>query len=211
MPRNHAVVTALVLSLVSATACNNDRAPLPLTDPPAAKRPPTALTVEPAAPAPAARPRARAPKAGQPTGLSAAPFPVSIVLPPIPTLPAAPSAAPPPPAPLPPPAPAERRETSRVIVYGADWCAPCRQLQSSLRSRGVPFAFIDMDDKAAMSSAEGRLISEMPPGMRNGIPATRVVQPSKQTKWVRGNDPDGVERAYRGPETVRPAGSARER
>ncbi len=191
------VVITLVLSLASAVACNNDRAPLPLTDPPATRRPPTALTVEPAA-APAARPRARVPKARQPTGLSAAPLPASIVLPPIPTFPAAPSASPPLPAPLPPPAPAERRETSRVIVYGADWCMPCRQLQSSLRSRGVPFVFIDMDDKAAMSSAEGRLISEMPPAMRNGIPATRVVQPSKQTKWVRGNDPDGVERAYRG-------------
>lgn len=185
------VVIALVLSLASAVACNNDRAPLPLTDPPAAKRPPTALTVEPGSPAPAARPRARAPKAKQPTGLSAAPFPVSIVLPPIPT-------APPPPTPPTPPASAERRETSRVIVYGADWCMPCRQLQTSLRSRGVPFVFIDIDDKAAMSSAEGRLISEMPPAMRNGIPATRVVQPSKQTKWVGGNDPDGVERAYRG-------------
>jgi hypothetical protein len=191
MPRsNHIVVTALVLSLVSATACDNDRAPLPLTDPPAEKRPPTALTVEPGAPALAAR----TPKTGRPT----VPFSVSIVLPPIPTFPAAPSAAPPPPTPPPAPAPAERRETSRVIVYGADWCAPCRQLQSSLRSRGVPFVFINMDDKNAMSSAEGRLISEMPPAMRNGIPATRVVQPSKQTKWVGGNDPDGVERAYRG-------------
>lgn len=178
------VVITLVLSLASAVACNNDRAPLPLTDPPAKKRPPTALTVEGSAPAPAARPRARAPKAN-------APFPVSIVLPPIPT-------APPPPTPPTPPASAERRETSRVIVYGADWCMPCRQLQTSLRSRGVPFVFIDIDDKNAMSSAEGRLISEMPPAMRNGIPATRVVQPSKQTKWVRGNDPDGVERAYRG-------------
>lgn len=197
---NHLVVTVLVLSLAPAVACNNDRAPLPLTDPPAAKRRPTELTVEPAATAPGARPRARAraPKPKQPTGLSAMPFPVSIVVAPIPTFPAAPSAAPASPASPPPTAPAERRETSRVIVYGAEWCTPCRQLESSLRSRAIPFVFVDIDDKAALSSPEGRLISEMPPSMRNGIPATRVMQPSKQTKWVRGNDPDGVERAYRG-------------
>lgn len=194
-------IASLALALISVTACDKSQAPAPLIDPPPTPRAPTELRVDPppAAPTPKpARPRRSAPTS--PGGLSAMPFPVTINLP-LPTVPAWPTL----PAmdlptvpPEPRPSQSDRRETNRVIVYGAEWCSPCQHLKGSLRQRGVPFVSIDIDDKAAMSSGEGQLIAELPPDKRNGIPLTRVVQPNRRTTWVHGNDAARVERAYRG-------------
>ncbi|MEB2314329.1 MAG: hypothetical protein OZ928_21000 [Polyangiaceae bacterium] len=191
----------LALALVSLSACDRSQAPAPLIDAPPTPRALTELRVElpPVAPTPKpTRPRRSKPAAAG--GLSAMPFPVTINLP-LPTIPAwptVPAVDQPTVPPEPRPSQSEPRETSRVIVYGADWCSPCRNLKGSLRQRGVPFVFIDIDDKGAMSSTEGRLIAELPPDNRNGIPLTRVVQPNHQTTWIHGNDAARVETAYRG-------------
>lgn len=194
-------IATLALCLVSVTACDKSQAPAPLIDPPPTPKAPTELRAEPAPEAPTPKPaRPRRSKPTSPSGLSAMPFPVTInlPLPAIPAWPTVPARDQPTVPPEPRPSQSEPRETSRVIVYGADWCRPCQQLKGSLRQRSVPFVFIDIDDQAAMSSTEGRLIAELPPDKRNGIPLTRVVPPNRQTTWVHGNDAGRVERAYRG-------------
>ncbi|MCC6899957.1 MAG: hypothetical protein IT377_13335 [Polyangiaceae bacterium] len=190
----HHVIATVTLAMVSVTACDNGQAPAPLVDSPTTAKRPTELKLGPTPAALTPRVRRQPPrKSTSRGGPPAAPFPVNI-----PSLPAAPTADLPPPVPAPRPSQSERREVSRVIVYGADWCRPCQDLKVSLRERGIPFVFIDMDDKTAMSSAEGRLITEMPANLRGAIPATRVVRPIGAVTWVSGNNAHGVEAAYRG-------------
>lgn len=93
---------------------------------------------------------------------------------------------------------AEHAASSRVIVYGAAWCHACVSLQRRLKDRQVPFAYIDIEDKRALATADGAHITEKPATMGNVVPISRVVQTNGQPTWVRGDGAESVERAYRG-------------
>lgn len=87
--------------------------------------------------------------------------------------------------PRPLPAPNQRS----VTVFGSRWCPACRSLERSLKARGVPYAYVDLES-ARPGSTEG-----MPAEMRNVVPVTKVMH-AGQITWVKGADAAGVERAY---------------
>jgi glutaredoxin len=78
---------------------------------------------------------------------------------------AAPPASTPPPTPGQPPSnpnasalPDPQPNARPVIVYGAEWCGPCHQAQSYLRSHSIPFVYKDVDnDRAANKEMQEKL------------------------------------------------------
>lgn len=88
--------------------------------------------------------------------------------------------------------------SERVIVYGTNWCGPCKQLRADLPVRQVPFVFVDVEDPQAMKSPAGVRAVEMPGNMRNGVPVTRVVRKEGGVEWVQGAAGDRIERLYKG-------------
>ena len=80
---------------------------------------------------------------------------------------------------------------AQVTVYGAGWCSACKSLEASLRSRGIPFNQVDVDENPGAYA-----IAKKATGT-NAIPLTNVVRGAMQS-WIVGADPDAVEKAYRG-------------
>lgn len=80
---------------------------------------------------------------------------------------------------------------ARVTVYGATWCSACKSLEASLRSRGIPFEVVDVDQNPAAFA-----IAKKAAGV-SAVPLTNIIRGPAQT-WIVGADPDGVERAYKG-------------
>lgn len=37
-------------------------------------------------------------------------------------------------------------KTAKVTVYGAEWCPPCHTTKSYLKSRGVDFKYVNVDE-----------------------------------------------------------------
>lgn len=182
-------VLLAVVTLAQAACSQTNDTPIPLPEP-------TRVSAVPAtSSAPTPPPAAAA--SGQVT-----PIRIEIVFLPPPLPPSVPVALPTtsPPVVLPPPTPAPTQPVteSRVIVYGTSWCVHCGTLRRELAARGVPHAYVDLDDKVALTSRDGQYAREIPENMRNAVPVTRVVQRNGQAIWVHGNNPAGVERAYRG-------------
>ncbi|MCS6901130.1 MAG: hypothetical protein RMJ98_16140 [Myxococcales bacterium] len=133
------------------------------------------------------------------------PIPVPVGLPtalPLPTFPfptttTAPTTAPPTPT-TPPTVAPPAASNDRVIVFGTQWCRPCKNLQADLRRRQVPFTFVDLEDPEAMKTPAGARAAEIPPNKRGGIPLTRVVLKNGALDWVTGADGERIERGYRG-------------
>jgi glutaredoxin 3 len=36
---------------------------------------------------------------------------------------------------------------AKVVVYGAEWCPPCHTAKAYLKSRGIDFEYINVDEK----------------------------------------------------------------
>lgn len=87
--------------------------------------------------------------------------------------------------------PADANELAKVTVYGATWCSACKSLEASLKSRGVPFELIDIDENPGAFA-----IAKKAAGA-NAVPLTNILRGPSQT-WIVGADADAVERAYRG-------------
>lgn len=34
-----------------------------------------------------------------------------------------------------------------IVMYGADWCGDCRRSKAFLERRGVPFTYVDLEDR----------------------------------------------------------------
>jgi len=43
----------------------------------------------------------------------------------------------------------------KLKVFGASWCAGCKQLKAALESKGVEFEYIDIDSNADMAQKYG--------------------------------------------------------
>ena len=37
--------------------------------------------------------------------------------------------------------------TENIVMYGADWCGDCRRSRAFLKSRGVPFTYVDLEEQ----------------------------------------------------------------
>ena len=37
--------------------------------------------------------------------------------------------------------------TDNIVMYGADWCGDCRRSKAFLEGRGVPFTYVDLEDR----------------------------------------------------------------
>jgi glutaredoxin len=79
-----------------------------------------------------------------------------------------------------------------VAVFTATWCSACKTLERELRTRGVPFHTIDIDQNPrayeAAKEATGKSV----------VPISRVTRSREDVVWIVGTDADGVEKAYRG-------------
>jgi glutaredoxin 3 len=47
-------------------------------------------------------------------------------------------------------------QPAQVTIYGAEWCPPCHTAKAYLKSRNVPYDYINVDEKPV----EGRAIAE---------------------------------------------------
>ena len=56
-----------------------------------------------------------------------------------------------------PPAPADPSARPTVIIYGAEWCGPCKQTKAYLSKRKVSFVEKDIDDEANQKEMLGKL------------------------------------------------------
>lgn len=83
------------------------------------------------------------------------------------------------------------RGFARVTIYTANWCSFCKALEKSLGERGVPFDAIDVDQHPDEYGVAKRAAGA------NGIPLTSVVRMG-DVRWIIGNQPDAVEKAYNG-------------
>lgn len=78
-----------------------------------------------------------------------------------------------------------------VTVYGATWCPSCKALEATLHDRKIPFELVDVDREPARYEMARKASGT------NGVPLTNVIR-GPQVSWILGNDPDAVERAYKG-------------
>lgn len=37
--------------------------------------------------------------------------------------------------------------TDDIVMYGADWCGDCRRSKAFLERRGVPFTYVDLEER----------------------------------------------------------------
>ncbi len=37
--------------------------------------------------------------------------------------------------------------TENIVMYGADWCGDCRRSKAFLERRGVPFTYVDLEER----------------------------------------------------------------
>ena len=37
--------------------------------------------------------------------------------------------------------------TDNIVMYGADWCGDCRRSRAFLERRGVPFTYVDLEER----------------------------------------------------------------
>jgi glutaredoxin len=81
--------------------------------------------------------------------------------------------------------------SAQVTVYDATWCSACKSLEAALRSRGIPFDTVDVDQNPGAFA-----IAKKATGT-NAIPLTNIIRGPLQS-WVVGANPDAVERAYNG-------------
>ncbi|HVY47203.1 MAG TPA: hypothetical protein VHB21_15050, partial [Minicystis sp.] len=61
-------------------------------------------------------------------------------------------------------------------------------LKAKLSARGIPYRYVDID--AARRE-------DVPQEAWGRVPKTRVVGRTGASRWIEGDDPDGIERAYR--------------
>jgi glutaredoxin len=78
-----------------------------------------------------------------------------------------------------------------VTLYGATWCPACKALEATLQERHIPFEKVDVDREPQRYEMARRASGT------NAIPLTNIVR-GPQVNWIVGNDPDAVERAYKG-------------
>lgn len=78
-----------------------------------------------------------------------------------------------------------------ITLYGATWCPACKALEATLHERGIPFELVDVDREPQRYEMARRASGT------NAIPLTNIVR-GPQVSWIVGNDPDAVERAYKG-------------
>lgn len=89
----------------------------------------------------------------------------------------------------PPSASAVAPASPGVIIYGADWCGPCHQLQAYLKSKGVPFVEKDIDKDPGAASEMRQKLAKI--GRAAGsIPVIDV-----HGRILVGFDPGAVDRA----------------
>lgn len=36
---------------------------------------------------------------------------------------------------------------ANIVMYGADWCGDCRRSKAYLETRGVPFTYVDLEER----------------------------------------------------------------
>ena len=41
----------------------------------------------------------------------------------------------------------EEEMTDSIMMYGADWCGDCRRSKAFLERRGVPFTYVDLEER----------------------------------------------------------------
>lgn len=78
-----------------------------------------------------------------------------------------------------------------ITLYGATWCPACKALEATLQERHIPFELVDVDREPQRYEMARRASGT------NAIPLTNIVR-GPQVNWIVGNDPDAVERAYKG-------------
>lgn len=78
-----------------------------------------------------------------------------------------------------------------ITLYGATWCPACKALEATLQERHIPFELVDVDREPQRYEMARRASGT------NAIPLTNIVR-GPQVSWIVGNDPDAVERAYKG-------------
>ncbi len=78
-----------------------------------------------------------------------------------------------------------------ITLYGATWCPACKALEATLHERGIPFELVDVDREPSRYEMARKASGT------NAIPLTNIIR-GPQVSWIVGNDPDAVERAYKG-------------
>ena len=51
---------------------------------------------------------------------------------------------------------------NRVIVYGADWCGPCKKVKHKLYSAGVPYFYYNIDEMPTAKAHAAKVQGSIP-------------------------------------------------
>lgn len=86
-------------------------------------------------------------------------------------------------------APALAPAASVVVVYGAEWCGPCHQVQAYLRGKGVPFVDKDIDKDPVAASEMRQKLAKV------GRPAGSIPVLDVRGRILVGFDPRAIEQA----------------
>jgi glutaredoxin len=76
-----------------------------------------------------------------------------------------------------------------VVIYGAEWCGPCHQVQAYLRSKGVPFVDKDIDKDPVAASEMRRKLAKV------GRPAGSIPVIDIRGRILVGFNPQEVDQA----------------
>ena len=60
-----------------------------------------------------------------------------------------------------------------ITVFGAEWCAGCKQLKAALIAKGIEFDYMDVDQNPAQTAELG--IRSLPTTIISGESETRIV------------------------------------
>jgi len=71
-----------------------------------------------------------------------------------------------------------------VIVYGADWCGPCKMLKSAFSREDIEYTYIDIDAK----------LKETREAEIRGVPTILIVEEDKQQIRIIGFNDSVLER-----------------
>ncbi|MBI4704880.1 MAG: glutaredoxin family protein [Deltaproteobacteria bacterium] len=82
------------------------------------------------------------------------------------------------------------KATMKVVVYGAAWCGPCKQVVNYLKKRGIPFTWVDIDKENGSVWKFTLLSGEK----ASGIPVIGV-----NGSYISGFDPAQIEQLLEGP------------